>query len=128
MRKILALSCLAMVGLSAGCQMSGCSTKSGFGIWYYNPPSMDVTTPIMLTPTMQSGGAHPMGSAAGPVPTGSFQQAPVAPPVPPAAMPTGPSKAIQLQPILIPPSYGPCLPENAVKARNKMPHADCQEE
>ncbi len=95
--KRLLLAVALVVPLTTGCQ-TGCVTKCGYGVWFYNPPSMTVETPVLLQAQIPNSGAHPMGSAAGPVPAGQFQQAPVIPvPTTPAHPPL--NGKVQLGPV-----------------------------
>jgi hypothetical protein len=64
---------LVFVGL-AGCTTSACRTHDGLLVQYIKPPTVEVTTPILVQGGNGMLSAHPMGASAGPVVGGQFEQ------------------------------------------------------
>lgn len=87
MRQILAMC--VVVAISAGCQsITGDRAHVGYHFSIDKPSSIDTNTPVLVQQTSGATNLHPMGTTAGPVSDGQFNQAPT------AAVPVMPKTAV----------------------------------
>ena len=70
----LTVACLTCA--AAGCSSPSCVTSTGWRFEVMKPPTISVSTPILVQGGSSMVSAHPIGTVAGPVTDGQFTQGP----------------------------------------------------